>query len=151
MARTVGSNYHAWKGGRHIFKSRNKAYINVLNPKHPRNNGRYVFEHILIAEKALGKYLPDSAVIHHINENGIDNRNANLVICQDNTYHKLLHKRIRALKACGNANWLRCRHCHKYDTPANLFVSKNTPDIYHTKCNNKYYRTLRQRRKAHGK
>jgi hypothetical protein len=46
-------------------------------------NGRgAVFESVLIAEKVLGKPLPEGAHVHHVNEIKDDNRNSNLVICQ---------------------------------------------------------------------
>lgn len=62
--------------------------------KQLRINGKIVFEHILIAEQALGKKLPPGAVVHHMNENRSDNFTPfNLIICPDQTYHFLLHKR----------------------------------------------------------
>lgn len=55
------------------------------------------FEHVLIAEKALGKPLPKGAQVHHVNERKGDNRNNNLVVCPSDAYHKLLHQRMRQL------------------------------------------------------
>ena len=55
------------------------------------------YEHILVAEKALGKRLPTGAVIHHIDGNGANNTKSNLVVCPNEQYHKLLHTRERWL------------------------------------------------------
>ncbi len=65
-----------WKGGR---ITDNDGYIKVRFPKHPRSDsGGYVLEHILVAEQALGEYIPKGHVIHHINGNRSDNRIENL-------------------------------------------------------------------------
>src|SRR5687767_6920532 len=64
-------------------------------------DGSIVREHTLIAEHALGKPLPEGAVVHHINGIGTDNRPENLVVCQDRAYHMLLHERTRVLRLGG--------------------------------------------------
>jgi len=48
-----------------------------------------------IAEQALGKPLPKGALVHHADGNALNNDPENLVICPDNAYHNLLHKRLR--------------------------------------------------------
>lgn len=58
-------------------------------------DGRRTYEHILVAERALGKKLPKGAVVHHINLDTHDNRGSNLVICPNEAYHRLLHRRMR--------------------------------------------------------
>lgn len=78
-----------------------KHYVGHIHPK--ADKGGYIYKHIFIAEAAIGKHLPDGAEVHHVNELRYDNRNTNLVICQDIGYHKLLHRRTAALDACGNA------------------------------------------------
>lgn len=82
-----------------------QGYIGELAPGHPRAN-RYnrVRQHILVAERALGKPLPPLAVVHHHNEIRSDNSNSNLVICEDDGYHQTLHARMRVLKAGGDPN-----------------------------------------------
>jgi hypothetical protein len=59
---------------------------------------------VLVAEQALGRYLPDGVEVHHVDEDVRNNRNGNLVICQDKAYHKLLHVRARVVAAGGDPN-----------------------------------------------
>jgi hypothetical protein len=73
-------------------RERKDGYI-VIN-----HSGERKLEHIVLAEKALGRPLPSKAVVHHINEDRADNRTPfNLIICPNQEYHMLLHKRARAL------------------------------------------------------
>ena len=61
-------------------------------------DGKRVYEHIHKAEKALGKPLPKGAVVHHMNCIRHDNETPfNLVICPDQAYHLLLHRRMKEL------------------------------------------------------
>ena len=114
----------------------------------PQYAGKYVAGygnsrkiHILMAERVLGRPLPDGAHVHHVNENSMDNTPSNLVICPDAAYHKLLHRRTDALNACGNADWRKCCHCKQYDDPKNLSIRTRrvrgieTPLVYHLACN----------------
>ncbi len=81
------------------------AYARVLMPLHPSANSKgYVYAHVLVAERALGRHLPAGVSVHHVDENPRNNANANLVICQDHGYHKLLHARARVVRAGGDPN-----------------------------------------------
>jgi hypothetical protein len=135
---------NTYSSGRYISDKR--GYIRVFYPEHPKANiSGYVYEHILVAEVALGKLLPDGAAVHHFNENRGDNNNINLIVCDSKSYHNLLHMRQRAYYECGNVHWRRCPFCKQYDDPLNLY-SKGK-NCWHRKCNNEYKNEYYQKRK----
>lgn len=77
-----------------------------------RINGESVQEHVAVATRALGKPLPRGAEVHHVDENKRNNAGRNLVVCQDRSYHQLLHVRARVVRAGGNPNTQRiCSRC----------------------------------------
>ena len=114
------------------------GYKLIWKPDHPRSSiTGYVKEHILIIEKALGKLLPLKAIIHHHNEK-------QLVACENQAYHMLLHMRTRALNACGHTDWRKCNFCGEYDSTSNLYISKSNEIVCHRECRNIYQRTNRK-------
>jgi len=124
-----------WNNGKTITVY---GYIKIKTPKHPRADSKgYVMEQVLIAERVLGKSLSNDTIVHHINAKHGDNQNKNLVICQNVDYHNLLHKRTRALKACGNANYEICNICKNYDSPQNLIHRKRS-NQFHSSCMSRY-------------
>jgi len=66
-----------WKGGITTHKS---GYKMIRISDHPRSksNSGYVFEHILVMEDSIGRYLVDGENVHHINGIKDDNRIENL-------------------------------------------------------------------------
>lgn len=59
---------------------------------------KWVLEHHLKAEAALGRRMRKDEVVHHINFDKGDNRNTNLIICT-RAYHHRLHNRMAYLYA----------------------------------------------------
>lgn len=111
-------------------------------------NGRLIFRHILIAEKALGNRLPLRAKVHHIDENRSNDAPRNLVICENQAYHQLLHRRQRALRDCGHATWRSCNVCHRYDDPVNIYISPSGRSVFHATCQRAYASAWRLNRRT---
>lgn len=110
-------------------------------------SGLFKRTHVIVAEKALGKPLPVGSKVHHVDSDGHNNANRNLVICQDEAYHKLLHRRQRVRAAGGNPNTdLLCSVC-RLPRPKEMFAVRKTgeragePIAFCSPCN-------RARRKA---
>jgi hypothetical protein len=126
-----GQLMHKWNNGR----TNDRKYPMVTVKGHPRaTRDGYVRESIVIAEKALGKFLPPPGMVHHVDGNPANSSPSNLVICQDDAYHKLLHCRARAYEACGHADWKKCWICKKYDDPANLYINPANNQSLHRSC-----------------
>jgi hypothetical protein len=84
-------------------------------------------------ERILGKPLPKKAVVHHNDEDPTNLKHSNLVACEDQEYHMILHQRMRALVECGHASWLKCWICKKYDAPENVTIN-HKHGTYHKSC-----------------
>lgn len=81
-------NAPAFKQGRLV---NDHGYVMILNPTHPRKVAKqYVYEHILVMEAHLGRYLSKGEVVHHINGLKDDNRLENLKL-MTNSEHATLH------------------------------------------------------------
>lgn len=138
--RSPSGKGHAWKGGR---RKNSAGYVMVVVRNHPRANGcGYVFEHVLIAERALGRFLKNGECVHHVNQNRQDNRNSNLIIC-DVAFHGTLHRMLDAYRACGNSDWFKCPFCKQHDAKENLRLrfSKESGHIIegrHRHCEARY-------------
>lgn len=85
-----GSNHPNWKGGR---KKNVDGYVFVKNYNHPFCNvDKYIFEHRLVMEKHLGRYLTPEEVVHHINGIKDDNRIENLMLFANGSGHRKFHE-----------------------------------------------------------
>lgn len=91
---------------KHYIRKYRNGHTNLVRPQSNSSgyvsvqvDGFPVHEHVYLAEKALGKRLPHGAQVHHMNENRSDNYTYfNLVVCPNQRYHALLHKRMRMQK-----------------------------------------------------
>lgn len=119
---------HKWSrnvyGLGNTHRSGNGYLMRVVGKDHPLADSRgRVYEHILVVEKAIGRHLKRGNVVHHVNENKADNSHSNLVVCEHQAYHFLLHERQRAYKQTGNPNSQHCSYCPQWVVP-------NLPDSY---------------------
>lgn len=115
-------------------------YVNVWT------GAEYRLEHLLVAERALGRALPAGAVVHHVNGEPSDNRPQNLVICEDQAYHLLLHRRTRSLAAAGRPDLRRCRYCGEHDSLDHMYVRRKAGVVthcWHRACASEYVRQWR--------
>lgn len=102
------------------------GYVLVRAEDHPRAVHGRVCEHVLVVERALGRLLPSSVAIHHVNEIKSDNRNCNLVVLQNQGEHIELHARLRVLRAGGDP-WTQrmCCVCHQPKAFGEFYAPKD--------------------------
>jgi hypothetical protein len=89
---TSGEGHASWRGGSYIDRW---GYRMVRAPERGRANP-YVPEHVLVAEKAAGRQLKRSEVVHHIDGDKLNNTPGNLLICT-RSHHKKLHAQLEAI------------------------------------------------------
>lgn len=127
-----------------------KTYKNTRDGARPCGT---VMEHVVIAERALGRRLPKGVQVHHVDEDRRNNAPSNLVICQDQKYHYLLHVRAKVVRAGGDPNTQRvCTGCRKV-LPFSAFNRqvKNEASGIHTacrECQSAYYKRWSGRRQT---
>jgi len=95
--RGIREAHPSWRGGISWVNGYRCIYI----PEHPRAhpNG-YVYEHILLAEKKIGRSLLPSEVVHHSDGNKANNDPQNLLVLSNQSEHLRLHHAQRRDKIC---------------------------------------------------
>lgn len=80
------NNSH-WIGGRRVNSN---GYIEIYCPEHPNANTRKtVYEHQLVMEKHIGRYLRKNEVVHHCDGNKQNNNIENLMLLTNSDHIKL--------------------------------------------------------------
>ena len=86
--RRLGKISTNWKGGRVVIN----GYAYLYSPNHPNKIfGRYVQEHRLVMEKKIGRLLSKQEIVHHKDENTLNNSIDNLEIVT-RAEHNKIHK-----------------------------------------------------------
>jgi hypothetical protein len=107
------------------------------------------YEHVAVAERTLGKPLPHKAVVHHIDNNKLNNDPSNLVVCLNQAYHLLLHARQRVMDAGGDPNIQKvCKVCRQV-LAKDLFSFETSWDGRAAAC--RLCTNARRRGKGYGK
>jgi len=80
-----GCNNPRWNGGKRITSI---GYIKILKHGHPLCDIHgYVYEHRLVMEAYLGRYLDPKEVVHHIDKNRQNNSIDNLILFENSGKH----------------------------------------------------------------
>jgi hypothetical protein len=106
------------------------------------------FAHVSKVESILGRELPPEVVVHHWDHDGMNNANENLVVCPDQAYHMLLHRRERAFDACGNANYRWCHMCKSWGDPSEMVKAGNGHSLIHPGCRAVYLKNWKLKQKG---
>lgn len=86
-----GESAPGYKGGISEKGSRG-GYRKILSPSHPNADANgYVFEHRLVCEKLLGRYLTDEEIVHHRDGDPLNNSPSNLFIFYGHGTHRAFH------------------------------------------------------------
>lgn len=137
-----GPNHPLWNGG---VTYDGKGYKLVKSPNHPHKNQRgYVYEHRLVMEEHMGRYLRKDEEINHINKDIKDNRIQNLEILSKST-HATKHM-IGNKRGIHDMSGRCCVDCRTENTHVDKY--NNRPHWYHkgdgfqcVKCNRKEKRS----------
>lgn len=84
-----GKDNPNWHGG---IRENSNGYRRIYKPEHPNNSESYVYEHRLVMEDSLGRYLLPWEIVHHINGIKKDNRIENLKLLPEEEHNKEVQK-----------------------------------------------------------
>lgn len=86
-------------------------YIREYCSNHPASStSGYVYKHRLVMEKALGRYLSGTEIVHHIDGDKYNNNLSNLMLLSSRTDHIRIHA---GWKKIGEKWFKRCSRCKK--------------------------------------
>lgn len=87
-----GENAPGYRGGVVELTFDGLTYRKILRQHHPYSDANgYVFEHRLVCEKLLGRYLFPEEVVHHRDGDSLNNAPSNLFVFKTNSDHMRFH------------------------------------------------------------
>lgn len=91
----LGKENQNYKGDKHSFITTPRGgKYKKFDVRYIRDdNGKWIPEHRLVAEKILGRKPKREEIVHHVNCDSLDNRPENLFICS-NVVHTRIHQRM---------------------------------------------------------
>lgn len=120
-------------------KYSDRGYVLVYAPDHPYARKGYVFEHRLIMEQVIGRYLRPEERVHHLNGIKDDNRPENLKLFSNDSAHHKYHwendEHYRnaleeAREKQKTTNYFACEHCGKQVRIENMAQFKRRKHHY---------------------
>lgn len=131
-----GEDSSHWKGG---ITYDSYGYTLIRKPDHPHSFRGYVFEHRLVMEQHIDRYLEPEEIVHHINEIKTDNRIENLFLT-NRIDHPKEHKKDMSNRFClkcdtkesiknGKADWIKyenghiCRKCYQKNYDRERYIN----------------------------
>lgn len=87
-----GNESSSWRGG----KLKVGGYIKIIVGNHTRaDRDGYVFEHLMVMEKHIGRPVLESECVHHIDGNRENNKISNLMLFPSRGAHIRFHHQLR--------------------------------------------------------
>ena len=98
---SLDKNPH-WNGGRSVASN---GYVKIKALSHPcADLNGYVYEHRIVMEKIIGRFLTKNEVVHHVDGDKTNNSPDNLVLFSSVAEHKTEHRVRQDLRPIGSEN-----------------------------------------------
>lgn len=125
----IGGKFHDVTG-----RKRTKAgYVTLCIKSHPYSDVQgYIFEHRIIMEMKIGRYLKPHEVVHHINEIKHDNRLENLELMDHGEHTAMHHTGLKRDKETKEriSRWAKKRLSDKRNHPTYKNVDEELTELY---------------------
>jgi hypothetical protein len=81
------------------------GYVKLLMWGHPNaDSSGYVYEHRVVAERKLGRFLNPHEVVHHIDGDKQNNSPDNIMVLGSAAEHQVFHRKMQGRRLPGEAN-----------------------------------------------